>query len=146
MLRLSEKMTHSTTISKLLLTSALSFGLNTTVMAEEKPSHPDLSATTGKAAIEKKTPGEASAQEVKNHRANPEEKISDAEITKKIKADLTAHKELESTNITVETNNGVATLTGTVPSDIEHKRAVTAAKSIKGVNKVNAAGLKVKPN
>lgn len=138
-------MSHSTTTFKLLLASALSVGLSTSVMAEERPSHPDLSATTGK-TVEKKTPGEANAQEVKAHRADAEEKISDAEITKKIKSELTSNKELQGADISVKTNNGLATLTGTVASDNEHKKAVATAEGVKGVNKVDAAGLKVKAN
>ncbi|CAM5475493.1 BON domain-containing protein [Eoetvoesiella caeni] len=114
-------MKKSMILSSILMTTALSFGLQANVMAKDNGTNVDHSATAGEA-------------------------VSDAWITTKIKADLASTKDLKSTDISVETNNGVATLTGTVPSDIERKKAIAAAESVKGVNKVDSAGLKVKAN
>ncbi|MGE8517282.1 MAG: BON domain-containing protein [Alcaligenes nematophilus] len=144
--KLSEKMTNSTTISKLLAASALSFGLSAGAMAEDRPSHPDLSATAGKGAAEEKTPGEASAKEVHNRGADTQQNTPDAEITKQVKARLAAQKELQGNTISVETKNGVTKLTGAVSDDKLLKKAISDAESIKGVSKVDATGLTVKAN
>lgn len=114
-------MKKSALLSSLLMTAALTLGVQTGAMANDNGKNVDHSATAGEA-------------------------VSDAWITTKIKADLASTKDLKSTDISVETNNGVATLTGTVPSEIELKKAVAAAESVKGVNKVDSAGLKVKAN
>lgn len=139
-------MTNSTTISKLLAASAISFGLSAGALAEDRPSHPDLSATAGKGAAEEKTPGEANAKEVHNRGADAHENAPDAEITKQVKAHLAAQKELQGNSISVETKNGVITLIGKVSDDKQLKQAVSEAESIKGVSKVDATGLTVKTN
>lgn len=144
--KLSEKMTNSTTISKLLAASALSFGLSAGAMAEDRPSHPDLSATAGKGAAEEKTPGEANAKEVHNREADTQQNTPDAEITKQVKARLAAQKEQQGNTISVETKNGVTKLTGAVSDDKQLKKAISDAESIKGVSKVDATGLTVKAN
>lgn len=113
-------MKKSAILSSVLMATALSFGLQSGAMANEPADNQDHSATAGEA-------------------------VSDTWITTKIKADLASTKDLKSTDISVETNNGVATLTGTVPSEIEHKKAVAATESVKGVVKVDSSGLKVKP-
>ena len=113
-------MKKSAILSSVLMATAFSFGLQSGAMANEPTVNQDHSATTGEA-------------------------VSDTWITTKIKADLASTKDLKSTDISVETNNGVATLTGTVPSEIEHKKAVAATESVKGVVKVDSSGLKVKP-
>jgi hyperosmotically inducible protein len=113
-------MKKSAILSSFLMASALSLGLQGGAMANEPAVNQDHSATAGEA-------------------------VSDTWITTKIKADLASTKDLKSTDISVETNNGVATLTGTVPSEIEHKKAVAATESVKGVVKVDSSGLKVKP-
>ncbi|HCT9233270.1 BON domain-containing protein [Alcaligenes sp. Marseille-Q7550] len=114
-------MKKSAILSNILMTTALSFGLQAGAMAADKDTNTDHSATAGEA-------------------------VSDAWITTKIKAELASTKDLKSTDISVETNNGVATLTGTVPSDIELKKAVAAAQSVKGVQRVDSSGLKVNAN
>lgn len=70
--------------------------------------------------------------------------VSDTWITTKVKAELATTKGVESTDISVETKNGVVTLTGVLASHTAVKKAVAAAKSIKGVTSVDASGLKVK--
>lgn len=114
-------MKKSVILSNILMTTALSFGLQANVQADEKAASADHSATATEA-------------------------VSDAWITTKIKAELASTKDLKSTDISVETNNGIATLTGTVPTDIEHKKAVASAESVKGVMKVDSSGLKVNAN
>ncbi|MGB3835730.1 BON domain-containing protein [Castellaniella sp.] len=105
--------------SRLVLATALGFGLQAGVLAADQNTTVDQSATATEA-------------------------VSDAWITTKIKTQLATTKDLSSTDISVETNNGVATLTGTVPSEIEIKKAEAVASSTKGVQKVDISGLKVK--
>ncbi|HLQ85948.1 MAG TPA: BON domain-containing protein [Salinisphaeraceae bacterium] len=70
--------------------------------------------------------------------------ISDTWITTKVKAELAVTKGVESTNISVDTKDGVVTLTGVLAEDTEVKKAVAAAESIEGVQEVDHSGLKTK--
>lgn len=69
---------------------------------------------------------------------------SDTWITTKVKAELATTEGVKSTDISVDTKNGVVTLTGVLPTKIAVKKAVATAKSIKGVTDVDSSGLKVK--
>ncbi|MER1941233.1 BON domain-containing protein [Castellaniella sp. FW104-16D08] len=112
-------MKKSAIASNIVLATALGFGSQAGVLAAEQNTNADQSATAAEA-------------------------VSDAWITTKIKTQLATTKDLSSTDVSVETNNGVATLTGTVPSEIEIKKAEAVASSTKGVQKVDISGLKVK--
>jgi len=68
---------------------------------------------------------------------------SDTWITTKVKADLLASSNVPGTEIKVETVNGVVSLSGAVATQAEKDKAVTTAKGIKGVTRVDAAALKV---
>lgn len=114
-------MKKSALICNVLLTTALSFGLHAGAMAKDSVPNANHSETVG-------------------------EKVNDAWITTKIKAELATTKDLKSTDISVDTNEGVATLTGTVPTEIELKKAIASAESVKGVTKVDSSGLKVNMN
>lgn len=114
-------MKKSAIISNILITTALCFGLHTGVMAKDSVANATQSETAG-------------------------EKINDVWIITKIKAKLATTTDLKSTDISVETNEGVATLTGTVTTKIELKKAIAVAESVKGVMKVDSAGLKVNMN
>lgn len=71
------------------------------------------------------------------------EPVTDSWITTKVKADLLTSSNVPGTEIKVETVNGVVSLSGTVASQAEHDKAVTTAKGIKGVTRVDASALKV---
>jgi hyperosmotically inducible protein len=63
--------------------------------------------------------------------------VSDTWITSKIKTELLLDKNLKGSNIGVSTSqNGVVTMTGTVASELGHRRAVEAARAIEGVREV----------
>jgi hyperosmotically inducible periplasmic protein len=62
--------------------------------------------------------------------------ISDGSITAKIKAKMTLDDTVQAGNIHVDYNDGVVTLTGTVGSNAERKRAVDLARETKGVKSV----------
>lgn len=69
---------------------------------------------------------------------------SDTWITTKVKAELATTKGLDSLEISVDTLEGVVTLTGVLPDKVAVKKAVAAAESVKGVQDVDSSGLKVK--
>lgn len=76
-------------------------------------------------------------------RHDSNEPVTDSWITTKVKTDLLTSKNVPGTEVKVETVNGVVTLTGTVASQAEHDKAVRVTQQIKGVKRVDAAGLKV---
>ncbi|MGB0135304.1 BON domain-containing protein [Dokdonella sp.] len=72
-----------------------------------------------------------------------EQPVTDTWITTKVKADLATTDGIDSTDISVDTVNGVVTLTGMQPNSMAVKKAVAVAEGIKGVTKVNASSLTV---
>ena len=71
------------------------------------------------------------------------EETSDTWITTKVKADLVTEKGIPGTDIKVETNKGVVSLSSmTKVTDAQKDTAVAIAKKIKGVKAVSADGLK----
>jgi hyperosmotically inducible protein len=75
--------------------------------------------------------------------AKAQETGSDTWITTKVKSDLLTEKGIPGTDIKVETNKGVVSLSSTVAvTDAQKKTAVMITKKIKGVKAVSADGLK----
>jgi hyperosmotically inducible protein len=71
------------------------------------------------------------------------ETTSDTWITTKVKSDLLTEKGIPGSDIKVETNKGVVSLSSTVMvTDAQKKTAVAITKKIKGVKAVSADGLK----
>jgi len=73
-----------------------------------------------------------------------EQPISDTWITTKVKADLAVTDGVKSTDISVETTNGVVTLIGVLESPTGVEKAIATARAIKGVKDVDASGLKAR--
>ena len=71
-----------------------------------------------------------------------QEVVSDTWITSKVKADFLADDSISGLDIKVETNKGVVSLSGVVPSGAERDLAIEKAKMVKGVAAVSADGLK----
>ncbi|WP_255753502.1 BON domain-containing protein [Massilia sp. erpn] len=71
--------------------------------------------------------------------ANAGEVMSDSVITAKVKADMAADSHVKAMDVHVETQKGVVTLSGFVPSKAEADRAVQLARGVKGVNEVKSA-------
>ncbi|MFK2877370.1 BON domain-containing protein [Rhodanobacter hydrolyticus] len=90
--------------------------------------------------------GTAQAQDrpVSDHSSTMSQAGGDTWITTKVKTELATTKGVPSKEISVNTVDGVVTLTGVLPTKITVNKAVAAAKSIKGVKSVDASGLKVK--
>lgn len=71
------------------------------------------------------------------------EATSDTWITTKVKADLMTEKGIPGSDIKVETNKGVVSLSSTVAiTDAQKAMAVAIVKKIEGVQAVSADGLK----
>lgn len=70
-------------------------------------------------------------------------KVDDAWITTKVKSEFATTKAIHATDISVDTVDGKVTLTGSVGSNHEKKKAVKVAKHVKGVKSVDASGLTV---
>ena len=68
--------------------------------------------------------------------------VTDTWITTKVKSELATTDGVKSMDIEVKTVDGTVMLTGTQANDVAVKKAVAVAKSIKGVKKVDASGLK----
>lgn len=64
------------------------------------------------------------------------EYVDDSWITSKVKTEMIADKAVKAHNITVNTNNGVVTLSGTAGTVQESTKAVEIARSVKGVTAV----------
>ena len=78
------------------------------------------------------------------HEMDSSQPGTDTWITTKVKADLATTDGVKSTEISVNTTNGVVTLIGVLGSETAVKKAVAVAKGIKGVVEVDASGLKAK--
>jgi len=87
--------------------------------------------------------GGAFAADNKNPPAESNQPVSDTWITTKVKSDLLATDNVAGSDIKVETKNGVVWLSGLVKTQAEHDKAVSVAKGIEGVKKVESANLKV---
>lgn len=73
-----------------------------------------------------------------------EQPVTDTWITTKVKADLATTEGIKSTEISVNTTNGVVTLIGVLDSKTAVDKAIAVAKGIKGVVEVDASGLKAR--
>ncbi len=63
--------------------------------------------------------------------------MDDSAITAKVKAALVDHDNIKSTDISVETNQKVVTLSGFVESQAQAEAAVKVAKGVEGVTSVS---------
>ena len=64
--------------------------------------------------------------------------VSDGWITAKVKSSLLYNRNVDGSDINVDTRNGVVTLRGHVDSDYEREQAITIARNIKGVKTVKS--------
>lgn len=78
-----------------------------------------------------------------NPQNEPGGKIADTWITTKVKSTFMYSTNVKSHNISVSTNQGIVTLTGTVDSGAERALAVELAENIRGVNGVEFGDLTI---
>ena len=86
----------------------------------------------------------AASNPSEGHDTSVGQKVDDTWITTKVKAELATTEGVPSTDISVKTVDGVVTLVGSLPSDLAVKKAVAAARSVKGVRQVDATSLLAK--
>lgn len=119
----SRTLKNTSLLSKSLLVPALCLGI----------------LTTGAAMAQ------SQGQEMEERGSDSAQPVNDTWITTKVKADLLTTDNVSGTDVSVETVNGVVTLTGTVATQAEFDRTVKLAQGIEGVTSVNTDGLKVVP-
>ncbi|HSE39714.1 MAG TPA: BON domain-containing protein [Acidobacteriota bacterium] len=85
-----------------------------------------------------------SKAEPKDQQAGTEDKRSDTVITTELKAKITDDELLDNTDVSVDTENGVVTLTGTVHNADQEQRANELAKNTEGVVSVKS-NLRIEP-
>jgi osmotically-inducible protein OsmY len=95
---------------------------------------PDSEKTMAPAAASKADSEKATAPASKKE--TPGEYVDDAVITSKVKAAVLADSSLKSAEINVETYKGIVQLTGFVRSRADIDKAVSVARSVKGVTSV----------
>ena len=71
-----------------------------------------------------------------------EQAVSDTWITSKVKSSYLLSSNLSGLDISVDTNNGVVALGGTVMTQAEKELAIETAKNIRGVKGVSAENLR----
>ena len=111
--------TPTSALSTLAFTSVLALGCASLATAAQAPATPN-----GETAMHSDQP------------------ISDTWITTKVKSELATTKDVSSMKISVDTVDGVVFLTGVVDNAASAERAAAAAKTVKGVKKVDSTGLK----
>jgi len=90
----------------------------------------------GKVVEKTKEGGEKAIDATKKGASKTGEAITDGWITTRIKADMVNEDVLKDSDIHVDTDNHVVTLSGTVMTDAGRARAVEIAKGTKGVDRV----------
>ena len=102
-----------------------------------------LTLTMANAAFAAQSTAQAPMVVAAGEMTQAKEATSDTWITTKVKSDLLTEKGIPGTDIKVETNKGVVSLSSTVAvTDAQKEMAVAIAKKIKGVKAVSADGLK----
>ncbi len=69
--------------------------------------------------------------------------VNDTWITTKVKTELLAAEDVSGLDIKVETTNGEVKLSGRVDNQAQIDKAVSVARGVKGVGKVDSSGLSV---
>ncbi|HEX7389107.1 MAG TPA: BON domain-containing protein [Acidiphilium sp.] len=86
----------------------------------------------------------AATSETPTSSSSASQAVSDTWITAKVKTEIATTIGLKTTDVSVTTNDGVVALTGDLPTELDVKKAVAAARSVKGVREVDSSGLKSK--
>jgi hyperosmotically inducible protein len=71
------------------------------------------------------------------------DKAADGWITTKVKSELATTKGIKSGDLSVNTTDGVVTITGTAASSAQKSKIESVAKSVKGVKSVDASGVTI---
>ena len=98
-----------------------------------------VSSVDNKLVVKEAKP--STTDKVENAMDDAGKAISDAWITTKVNSTLIYSKNVQSDDISVETNNGIVTLTGKVHSGAERALAIELAQNVQGVKRVDAKKL-----
>jgi osmotically-inducible protein OsmY len=101
-------------------------------------------AVDNRVAIGAKSTADKATAKTERAANKTEDALSDSWITTKVKSTLLLSSDVSGTEITVTTDKGVVRLTGDVDSQGERQRAVELAQNIRGVQKVDASGIKIR--
>ena len=77
------------------------------------------------------------------HDRDSDQPVNDTWITTKVKSSLLADSDVAGLDVSVETVNGVVSLTGEVDSQAQVDRAVEIARDIEGVTSVESGNLRM---
>lgn len=72
-----------------------------------------------------------------------QEALSDGWITTKVKSSLMLTRDVEGSEISVTTDNGIVKLSGNVDSNAGKQRAVEVARNVRGVKEVDSSAIRV---
>ena len=97
-----------------------------------------MSTAVWAGTVELATPPQTPAQEAQQAPKKSGNPVTDSWITMKIHSQFIPEDSLEGSDIDVDTNAGVVTLKGTVPTAAGRDRAVAIAKATDGVKSVNS--------
>ncbi|MGS1077963.1 BON domain-containing protein [Pseudoxanthomonas beigongshangi] len=97
-----------------------------------------LLASAGVMAQQQTEPEEQRAQSAQGESSQP---VNDTWITTKVKTELLAAEDVSGLDIKVETTNGEVKLSGRVDNQAQIDKAVSVAREVKGVSKVDSSGL-----
>lgn len=86
---------------------------------------------------------DSKADEVRNAAKDAKAAISDGWITSKVKSSLFYSRNLDALEISVATQDGMVSLSGTVLSNAERELAIEIASNIRGVRGVDAGALRI---
>jgi osmotically-inducible protein OsmY len=86
---------------------------------------------------------DSTAAKVQNAADDTAAVISDTWITSKVKSSFIYSRNLDGLNISVDTRNGMVSLSGSVLSNAEKQLAIETARNIRGVRGVDADALRV---
>jgi hyperosmotically inducible protein len=96
----------------------------------------DLQRKAAEAADKAKEAGGKTGEAARETADKAEDVASDATLTTKVKTKFLADTGVSGLRIDVDSKNGVVTLTGTVPTAAEKRRAIELAKNTDGVKSV----------
>lgn len=125
-------------MNRILLPLALTLSTFTVACGDERDDRPIEEAKRDvKAAGDKIADGaENVGQAIENGAENVVAEVDDLGLTTSVKTALVAAEDLKAADITVRSENGVVTLTGTVPTLGQKMRATSVASDVKGVARV----------
>lgn len=102
-----------------------------------------LAAVLAAAPLAQVAAQDAGAMQKSSTNQTVPDKAADGWITTKVKSELATTKGVKSGDLSVNTTDGVVTITGTAASSAQKSKIESVAKSVKGVKSVDASGVTI---